>query len=82
MKTFQLLLVLFQSFFFKLKYFLIKDDRFLNTSEDDLYIDTYLNNDELFRAFDFIELMWHKVFEVIRFYMDLGMDSFESKLKL
>ncbi|RNA19008.1 neuroglobin-like [Brachionus plicatilis] len=57
------------------------DDRFLNSSEDDLYIDTYLNNDEVFRAFELIKLMWHKIFEVIRFYMDMGMDSFESKIK-
>ncbi|CAF1047326.1 unnamed protein product [Brachionus calyciflorus] len=57
------------------------DDRPHKMPHEDFYIDAYLNNEEIERAFDLIQLIWHKIFEVIRFYMNLGMDSFDAKVK-
>ncbi|CAF1142440.1 unnamed protein product, partial [Brachionus calyciflorus] len=57
------------------------DDRPHKMPYEDFYIDAYLNNEEIERAFDLIQLIWHKIFEVIRFYMNLGMDSFDAKVK-
>lgn len=52
-------------------------ERSSNRNDDD---ESYLNDEQIEKAMIIIESKWHKVFEVIRFHMDRGVDFCANKI--